>query len=150
MIYYIGSGSSDGTDADSQLDSFVAPSYIDTDPRPPQTEICSTTIQSSTDAEASTAIAELQRVQPAYFCVYVSPLKPLYDDERLTALQNDYGPDKTYKFPAHLEYGKCRSFQRCWLEEYRGGSRILGREGHSIRCYILMIHVILQLHAHIS
>ena len=36
--------------------------------------------------------------------------------------------------------GNCRSLTR-------GGSRILGRGGHSIRC---CIHVILQLHAHIS
>ena len=73
---------------------------------------------SSNDAEASTAVGELQRVQPADFCMYVGQLQPVNDDERLTKLQNDYRPDKTYKSPAHLEYGRCRSFQRCRLEEY--------------------------------
>ena len=32
-------------------------------------------------------------------------------------MHSDYKPVKTYKFPAHDEYGKQRSFQFCWLEE---------------------------------
>ena len=62
IIYYVGSGSSDGTDADSQLDSSVASTYINMDPGPLQTGISSSTLQSSTDqhTEASTTDADSQ------------------------------------------------------------------------------------------
>lgn len=75
IIDCVGSGSSDGADADGQLDSSVASSCINTDPGPLQTGISSSTLQSSTDqpTEASTTIVELQRVQPADFlCMLAS------------------------------------------------------------------------------
>ena len=74
-MYYVGSDSSDGTDTNSQLDSFVGSTY-NTDPGPIRTGISSSTLQSSTaqHTEKSTTVVEFQRVQPADFLVYVGPL----------------------------------------------------------------------------
>lgn len=40
------------------------------------------------------------------------------DSEKLSALEDHFKPHKLYQFPQHQEYGKNRSFNPAWLDEY--------------------------------
>ena len=42
----------------------------------------------------------------------------LPDEERLWLLSNAFRPGSSYKYPAKDEYGKKRTFQHAWLEEF--------------------------------
>ena len=42
----------------------------------------------------------------------------LSDEERLWLLSNAFRPGSSYKYPAKEEYGKKRTFQHAWLEEF--------------------------------
>lgn len=50
------------------------------------------------------------------FSLYIG--KTLTDSEKLSALEDHFQPHKLYQFSQHQEYGKNRSFNPAWLDEY--------------------------------
>lgn len=55
-------------------------------------------------------------ILPNDFSLYVG--KTLTDSEKLSALEDHFKPHKLYQFPQRNEYGKNRSFNPAWLDEY--------------------------------
>lgn len=54
---------------------------------------------------------------PNDFAVYVQ--RTLTDSEKLDALDHTFKPHRSYTFPVRMEYGKRRSINPAWLEEYK-------------------------------